>query len=148
MKLRENVPKVYDENYPLNFKEQTTIIELSFINYELLDQIRMPMVVELPDRDELVACFQRCVGACILTFIKEGLLTDEFYEAHQNILDEQHGIKPDVVLGIMGVSDLAYDIHRMMSQYMVVMGHEKRIIPREDALYGNQKYFARKCIFE
>lgn len=146
MKRRKKLPIAYDENYPLDLKEQTIIIELSIVNSFLLDQLTMPMVRDMYGGIDIISFFQHCVSASILVFLKNGLLTDEFYKEHRAILEEEHGIRPDVTLDTMGVYQLAYDVHYLICQYMVVMGHEEKVMPKQDALYGNTRYFAPRNI--
>ena len=142
MKLNKDLPQEYCETYMISPKDQTIIIEMSFIVYYLLDQVRMPMVTCMLGGDVLIECFQNCLAACILTLIKAGLITQEYYVEHRDILDEQHGIKENIVLDTMGVSDLAYDTYYMINQYMVVLGHESPMEKKDD-LYGNQELFRK-----
>jgi putative Mn2+ efflux pump MntP len=141
MKIRSNLPKEFGQQYDLSFQEQTAIIEMSFLNYFILDQVRMPMVKDMLGGYIIVECFQKCLAACILVFIKAGLITDDFYNAHKDILDVNHGIKENTKLSAMGVSDLSYDVSRMINRYMVIMGHEAVLIEEKDDLYGNEKFF-------
>jgi hypothetical protein len=146
MKIRKDVPTVCDEDYSLDVKEQTVIIELSIVSSFLIDQLTMPMVTDMYGGPEVIGFFQRSVAAEILAFIREGLLIDTFYEKNKNILDEEHGIRQNVTLDTIGVYQLAYDLHFMMSQYMVVMGHEDELIPEQSDIYHNERFFAARDI--
>ena len=141
MRIRNDVPIRYDTGYALTIEEQTVIIEMSFVNWFILEQVRMPMVKDMRGGSAVVECFQRCLGACILAIAKSGLLTQDFYDAHKDILDSETGIQKNVRLDTMGVSDLSYDVSRMINRYMVVMGHEREIISEQDDLYGNKHFF-------
>ena len=114
---------------------------MSIVNDFMLEQIRMPMVKDMRGGDDIIAFFQNCLGALILTFIKAGLITDDFHQAYAHVLDEESGMRKDVSLDNMGVSDMLYDLRRMINRYMVVLGHEDEIIPEKDDLYGNTGYF-------
>ena len=141
MKTRKDLPTTYDEGYILTAKAQTVMIEISFINDCVLEQIRMPMVTDMLGGDGIIRCFQTCLGACILAYIEEGLLTEEFCLEHKDILDEKTGIKESVCLSIMEISDLSYDFKYMVSQYMTVLGHMLCMIPKKDDICGNKRYF-------
>lgn len=141
MLTKNDVPRVHDPNYIITAKEQTIIIEISIVNSFILNQIHMPMVTDMLGGEGIVECFQRILGACILTFIKEGLICDEFYNEHKILLDVNFGIKKTVKLSTMAVSDLAYDLERMINRYMVTLGHEDEIIPEKDGYYGNELFF-------
>lgn len=140
MNIRKDLPKEYDPHYILTIEEQTIIIEMSIVTSFLLEQIRMPMVTDFAG-DSLVECLQSCLSASILAFIKAGLITEEFFLAYQKKLDEKTGIRKTVKLGAMGVSDMTYDVMRMINRYMVVLGHEDRLIPEKDEIYGNARFF-------
>lgn len=141
MVTKKDLPSVYDEGYLLTAAEQTIIIEVSFINSFILEQVRMPMVRDMLGGVLLVSCFQKCLAACLITLVGAGLITEEFYINHEQILDEDFGIKNDVSLSTMEVSDLAYDLDCMLSQYLVVLGHELALKPDKDWAYGNEEYF-------
>ena len=144
MITRKGLPTQYDENYILTFQEQTVIIEISFIIGYLLEQIRMPMVTEVDGGDNLVMCFQRCAGACLHTLMREGVMLDEFYQKHKAILCEEFGIINGLNLNILEVSDLIFDTDRLLSRYMVILGHELEMPPESDFAYGSREFFSKR----
>jgi hypothetical protein len=141
MRIRKDLPKTYDENYNLSFREQTTAIEVMLIVKHILNHIRMPMVKDMLDGYPIISCLQGCLSVCLLTLINEGMVTEELYNDYKRILDEKNGIKKKVVLTTMEISDLSYDICRMLTQYSVVMGTDLALLPEKDYAYGNEKYF-------
>lgn len=146
MNLKKAVPEVYEENYPMDFETQTVLIEVSITNDFFLTQLTMPMVAEMDGGREVLLLFRSFIASEILALMRKGLLTEEFYQANQSILDEGEGIRADVELDTMQIFNLAYDLRYLISCYMVVMGWEEERTSKQRFPYNDKKFFTPRSL--
>jgi len=124
----------------ITWEQQAIFPTLDVINCFLMGQILKGK--DLHSGKSMLQLFVDLISAQVKVILDNGLMTDEFYAKNKNLLDEKNGIKQNQNIDMHTLYRIAFDIEKLINNYLYNLGNERDNWDREgDFWYDNEAFF-------
>jgi len=109
-----------EENFLLDFVEQTIIVQLHILNEHILDQLKQPMVLDSENDEmskELFLVFKMQINAMLECLVNSRLITDDFLEKSKLYLSESLKLN-NIPYSYEVLYKISFDIGYMLSVFI------------------------------